>query len=81
VNCKKTSKAGPIYLPKFEIERLAAMASQSGVQGLICFGFRRTPILAVTLEQIRHLRATRLSYKLYPTDGHPLIKLLGGAKA
>lgn len=81
VNCKKTSSAGPIYLPRLEVERLTASASQAGVQGMICFGFNRTPILAVTLEQIRHLRATKLSYKLYPTDGHPLAELLGGAKA
>lgn len=81
VNCKKTSSIGPIYLPRLEVERLAASASRAGVQGLICFGFNRTPILAVTLEQIHHLRSTRLSYKLYSTDGHPLVELLGGARA
>jgi Holliday junction resolvase len=76
VNCKKTSKLGPIYLPKFEVERLAVMASQSGAQGLICFGFRRTPILVVTLDQVPQLRGTRLSYKLYPNDGRPLAEFL-----
>ncbi|MDI6820278.1 MAG: restriction endonuclease [Candidatus Hodarchaeaceae archaeon] len=81
VNCKKTSSIGPIYLPRLEVERLIASASRAGVRGIICFGFKRTPVLAVTLEQIRHLRATRLSYKLYPTDGHRLDELLSEAEA
>jgi len=78
VNCKKTSKLGPIYLPKFEVERLVTMASQSGAQGLICFGFRRTPIFAITIDQVPRLDCTRLSYKVYPSDGCPLAEFLEG---
>jgi Holliday junction resolvase len=76
VNCKKTSEIGPIYISRLEIERLAAQAAQTGAEGLICFGFGRTPILALTLDQIPRLKATRLNYKLYPSDGRPLIEIL-----
>jgi len=76
VSCKKTSKLGPIYLPRLEVNRLAAGASSAGVQGLVCFGFNRTPILTLPLEHIQRLKGTRLSYKLYPADGRPLAKLL-----
>jgi len=81
VNCKKTSKLGPIYLQRSEVDRLAASASRAGVQGLVCFGFNRTPVLALAIEHVRRLKGTRLSYKLYPTDGRPLIKLLSGPEA
>ena len=80
MNCKKTSKLGPIYLPRLEVDRLAASASRSGVQGLVCFGFNRTPILALAIEHVRRLKGTRLSYKLYLTDGRPLAELLSGAR-
>jgi hypothetical protein len=76
VSCKKTSTLGPIYLPRLEADRLAASASSAGVQGLVCFGFKRTPILALPLEHVQRLKGTRLSYKLYPADGRPLAKLL-----
>lgn len=76
VNCKKTSKLAPIYLPKFEVERLMEGAHQSGAQGLICFGFRRSPIFVITLDQVPRLGATRLSYKLNPSDGCPLSEFL-----
>jgi Holliday junction resolvase len=81
VSCKKTSTLGPIYLPRLEVDRLAASASSAGVRGLVCFGFKRTPILALPLEQVRRLKGARLSYKLYPTDGRPLIKFLSEANA
>ena len=77
VNCKKTSKLEPIYLPKFEVERLATMAFQSGVRGLVCFGFRRTPIFVITLDELHQLRGTRLNYKLRLGDGRPLAEFLG----
>lgn len=76
VNCKKTSKVRPIYLSRLEVERLAAQAEQTGAEGLICFGFVRTPILVLTLDQIPCLKATRLNYKLYPKDGRPLMEFL-----
>lgn len=76
VNCKKTSEVGPIYVSRLEIERLAAQAEQTGAEGLVCFGFGRTPILVLTLDQISCLKATRLNYKLYPNDGRPLMEFL-----
>jgi Holliday junction resolvase len=79
VSCKKTSGNGPIYLPRIEVNRLADSAAQSNVHGLICFGFNRTPVLALSIDQVRYTDGTRLSYKLYPTDGRPLTELLGGA--
>lgn len=77
VSCKKTSKLGPIYLSKFEVEQLAERARGSAVEGLICFGFRRTPVLVITLDEVRRLEAKRLSYKLRPCDGRPLAEFLG----
>lgn len=72
VNCKKTSGRGPIYLPRREVERLREGTSSTGADGLICFGFYRTPVLALTLADVPKLKGTRLSYKLYPEDGRPL---------
>lgn len=80
VSCKKTSTLGPIYLPRLEVDRLAASASRSEVRGLICFGFNRTPVLALAIDHVRRLQGTRLSYKLYPTDGRPLTELLTEAR-
>jgi Holliday junction resolvase len=76
VNCKKTSKLEPIYLKKFEVEQLEAKAFQFGAQGLICFGFRRTPIFVVTLDELPRLESTCISYKLKPSDGRPLAEFL-----
>lgn len=81
VSAKKTSTLGPIYLPRREVERLKISANETGAGGLICFGFRRTPILVITLDEIHRLENTRLSYKLHPTDGRPLIELLTEARA
>jgi Holliday junction resolvase len=80
VSCKKTSGNGPIYLPRIEVDRLVESASKSEAQGLICFGFNRTPVLALAIDQVRCTDGTRLSYKLYPTDGRPLTELLRGAR-
>jgi len=44
---------------------------------LICFGFRRTPVLAIPLDDVLRLEAKRLSYKLRPGDGRPLVEFLG----
>jgi Holliday junction resolvase len=76
INVKKTSTLRPIYLPKSEVRRLRASAKEMGARGLVCFGFRRTPILAVPLEDIQKLRKTRLCYKLAPEDGKPLKEML-----
>jgi len=76
VSCKKTSKLEPIYLPKFEVEQLTERARSSAVEGLICFGFRRTPVLVITLDEVRQLEAKRLSYKLRLGDGRPLAEFL-----
>jgi Holliday junction resolvase len=76
VSCKKTSTSGPIYLPRREVERLKASAAGTGVQGLICFGFNRTPALALRVDEITELKSTRHNYKIYPGDGMPLKELL-----
>jgi Holliday junction resolvase len=80
VSCKKTSGNGPIYLPRIEVDRLAQSAFRSEALGLICFGFNRSPVFALPIEQVHFTKGTRLSYKLYPTDGHPLTELLSGAR-
>ena len=80
VSCKKTSGNGPIYLPRIEVDRLAESTSRSGAQGLICFGFNRTPVLTLPIDRVSCMNGTRLSFKLHPTDGHPLVELLSGAK-
>lgn len=76
VNCKKTSKIRTIYLPKTDVERLRTSARETGARGLVCFGFRRTPILVVPLEEIARLEKSRLYYKLGAGDGRPLKDLL-----
>ena len=76
VSCKKTSKLGPIYLPRWEVEKLRAAAKETGAQGMVCFGFHRTPALAIPLKRIQALKRTKHSYKIYPDDGIPLRELL-----
>lgn len=78
VSSKKTSKFGPIYLPRGEVERLKAVAKETGARALVCFGFHRTPVLALPLEKISALKRTEYSYKICPGDGVPLKKLLEG---
>ncbi len=80
VSCKKTSTLGPIYLPRREVERLKASANETGADGLLCFGFRRTAVLALPIDKVASLKGTRLYYKIHPTDGKPLKELLGGTK-
>ena len=79
VSCKKTSSFGPIYLPKDEVERLKAAAKETKAEGFLCFGFHRTPVLALPLKRISALERTKHSYKIYPKDGIPLKELLKGA--
>jgi Holliday junction resolvase len=76
ISCKKTSKLGPIYLPRAEVERLKASAKETGAEGLVCFGFMRTPVLAIRLEEISKLPSTRLYYKIQLGDGKPLKDML-----
>ncbi|MEW6592106.1 MAG: restriction endonuclease [Candidatus Hadarchaeota archaeon] len=76
ISCKKTTRAGPIYLPKGEVERLKASAKETGAEGLVCFGFMRTPVLALNLKEISKLPSTRLYYKIQMGDGRPLKELL-----
>lgn len=76
ISCKKTSKLGPIYLPRAEVERLRTSAKETGAEGLVCFGFRRTPIFAIGLKEIPNLPGTRLYYKLQLGDGKPLKEML-----
>ena len=80
VSCKKTSSFGPIYLPKHEVERLKAAAKETKAEGFLCFGFHRTPVLALPLERVSALKRTKQSYKIYPEDGILLKELLKGPK-
>ena len=76
VSCKKTSTLGPIYLPQHEVERLKASASETGAQGMVCFGFNRTPVLALQVDEVSDLEGTKRNYKIYSTNGRPLKELL-----
>ena len=76
VSCKKTSKFGPIYLPRWEVERLKAAAEETGAKGLLCFGFHRSPVLALPVQRATDLERTRRNYKIYPADGKPLKEIL-----
>lgn len=76
VSCKKTSTFGPIYVPRREVEHLQVAAKETGAEGLLCFGFYRTPPLALPVGRARNLESTKHNYKIYPTDGKPLKELL-----
>lgn len=76
VSCKKTSTLKPIYLPKSEVKSLETKSREMGAKALVCFGFRRTPILGLPLKQVKNLPQSRLFYKLLPGDGKPLKKIL-----
>jgi Holliday junction resolvase len=80
VSCKKTSTLGPIYLQRNEVDRLRASADETGARGMICFGFRRTPVLAIFLDKISDLESTKLYYKLYPRDGKLLKEILASSE-
>ncbi len=76
VSCKKTSTLGQIYLPRYEVERLKASTNETGAQGMVCFSFNRTPVLALRLDEVFGIESTRRNYKIYPTNGKPLKELL-----
>ena len=76
VSCKKTSTLGPIYLPRYEVKRLKASTSETGARGMVCFGFNRTPVLALQVDEVFDLEGTKRNYKIYPANGRPLKELL-----
>lgn len=76
VSCKKTACSDVIYLPRAELEMLSSAAAQAGVKGLVCFGFRRSQVFALTTDQIQKLKMTRLSYKISRENGYPLARIL-----
>lgn len=76
VSCKKTSTSGPIYLPRQDVEQLKSAAKETGAKGLLCFGFHRSPVLALPVKKATGLERTRRNYKIYPTDGKPLKEIL-----
>ncbi|MBS3815033.1 MAG: hypothetical protein KGY45_00540 [Hadesarchaea archaeon] len=76
VNCKKTSKSDVIYLKKSEVKRLKKKSKERNAQGLICFGFHRTPIFVRTLEDINEVEQTEKSYKLKEENNQSLKNLL-----
>jgi len=79
VSCKKTSKSEVIYLPRREVERLSREALERRAVGLVCFGFHRTPIYALTVDELQEIENTKLSYKLTPENGAPLAEFLRSA--
>ncbi len=75
-NCKKTAKSKIIYLSQAEVERLSAQAVERGAKGLVCFGFYRSPIYVLTVDEMKKLERTKLNYKLKLGDGTPLKEFL-----
>lgn len=80
VNCKKTSKAKAIYIPQKEVMQLEKKSGRRSAQGLICFGFYRTPIFTHTLESIKKVKRTKKSYKLVKENAYNLKKFLSEVK-
>lgn len=76
VSCKKTSRSAVIYVPKDEIKTLKKASRETGAEGLICFGFYRSPIFTVNVRDTTSLEVTEKYYKLRPEAGHPLDLLL-----
>ncbi len=76
VSCKKTSKSEVIYFPKSEAQDLSEKASEREVEGLICYGFYRTPIYAHTLRETDSLKETKKNYKLEPESSITLEEFL-----
>jgi hypothetical protein len=58
------------------MDRLRTSVQETGAKGMVCFGFRRTPVLAINLNGLNGLEETRLYYKLTPDKGKPLKELL-----
>jgi len=76
VSCKKTSRMVPIYVSKSEIRMLEGKAREMGAQALVCFGFKRTPVMVLTAEEVKRLPRTRLYYRIDPGRGRPLREFL-----
>lgn len=77
VSCKKTSEKDVIYLPKDEVKSLADEAERRDTQGLVCYGFYRTPVFVTRLGNMGDLEQTRKSYKLVKGEGMVLEDFLG----
>jgi len=76
VSCKKTSRLVPIYVAEREISMLEKKAREMKAEPMICFGFRRTPILALSLREVKKLPRTKLYYRIDPGVGRPLREIL-----
>jgi len=76
VSCKKTSTLRPIYISKSELKYLESKSREMRAKGLICFGFRRTPILGLPLSHVKCLPQSNLFRKLLPSMGSPLKEML-----
>ncbi|MEM2250950.1 MAG: restriction endonuclease [Candidatus Hadarchaeales archaeon] len=76
VSCKKTSRLVPIYVAKDEIRMLEKKAKEMGAEAIVCFGFRRTPVLALKTKEIKRLPKSRMYYRIDPDVGRPLREIL-----
>lgn len=76
VSCKKTSRLVPIYVTKNEINMLEGKAREMRAEAIVCFGFRRTPILALKIKEIRKLPQSKMYYRIDPNVGRPLKEIL-----
>lgn len=76
VSCKKTSRIVPIYVTKDEVRMLEEKAREMGAEAMVCFGFRRTPILALKIGEIKKLPKTKVYYRIDPNVGRPLREIL-----
>jgi Holliday junction resolvase len=76
VSCKKTSSSAVIYIPKEEIKMLRRASMETGAEGLVCFGFYRSPVLTVNVRDAKSLEGTEKYYRLHPEIGCPLEGLL-----
>lgn len=76
VSCKKTSSSKTIYVPREEVETLRRSSRETGARGLICFGFYRTPVLFIDLQDVHSLEKTARYYKLSKDVGHPIEELM-----
>jgi len=76
VSCKKTSSTSIIYIPKNEVASLRKSSKETGAEGLICFGFYKTPVFAINVCDVLSLEKTRKYYRLTPQVGSPLERLL-----
>jgi len=76
VSCKKTSRMVPIYVRRDEVRMLEGKAREMNAEALVCFGFRRTPAMVLTLNELKRLPRTKLYYRIDPGRGRPLREFL-----